>query len=289
MKATLLICLTFLFSHSLSAIELTYGNGEFGMNAGIGSLFSSNVKLSTNTWSLAEHHKNIRKSKLYYQFQFDYFNSDTVDKMTDFASSPISSSLPIIGSSPDDMVNNFTQIPVPSDYRIRGINFDIGLGYDLIKHAKTTFGIAFNTGLSTPFMKIRNMKNTANLVIDLLDSFDTKVETYKLGGSIYGEYAFNEQLSVLGGGSLNFQTGKMENDTLRGDVTIDGFYQSLHINLKYSPTFLKRAFLIGGYRYNRWDYGSTTVDTPIGRTNIAQNMDIIFDSSNIHIGAGYRF
>jgi hypothetical protein len=289
MKPALPIFLIIFASQSLSAVELSYGKGSFGMKAGIGSLFSSDIDLDINTWSLTEQHQNIKKGRFYYQYQFDYFNSNAIDKISDFASSPASSNVPVFGSSPDDIVNDFTQAPVPADYRIRGINFDIGLGYDFVKLEKTMLGFSVNTGLSTPFMRIRNMENTSNLVIELLDNFDTKVKTYKLGASLHGEYAITERLSLIGRGSLNFQTGKMRNDTLKSDVTVDGVYQSFHLGLKYHPKFIQRVFFAGGYDYNRWDYGSTTLDTPIGQAEIAQNIDIVFDSSNFHIGLGYSF
>ena len=277
------------FCHSASALELSLGEGNFSAQTDINQLLSSNVRLNTTTWSLTEKHKNIWDSRLYYQFQFDYFNSDTVDKITNFASQPASTPIPIIGSSIDDNVDRFTQIPVPADYQVRGIDFNIGLGYDLIKKSKITFGIAFNTGLSTPFMKIRNMDTTANLVIDLLDTFDTKVKTYKLGSCIYGGYQINKQLSLIGTTSFNYQTGNMENDVLGSNIDINGRYQTLDLSMRYRPNFLKGFYLTGGYSYKTWDYGSTTVNTPIGSSKIARGMDIEFKISNIYLGAGYYF
>ncbi|HIE41264.1 MAG TPA: hypothetical protein EYP80_01225, partial [Candidatus Aenigmarchaeota archaeon] len=116
------------FCHSSSALELNIGKGDFSMTADIGQLLSSDVKIDTTIWSLSEGHKNIRDSKLYYQFQFDYFSSNTADKITEFASQPASTPIPIIDSSIDDGVDQFTQIPVPADYQVRGIDFNIGLG-----------------------------------------------------------------------------------------------------------------------------------------------------------------
>ena len=138
-------------------------------------------------------------------------------------------------------------------------------------------------------MKIRNMDNTANLAIDLLDSFDIKLKTYKLGGSINGEYNLNNQLSVNGSYSLNFQTGKMENGTLGSNISIDGAYHSFNIGVKYAPGFLSHFFITGGYDYKMWDYGSTTVNTPVGSVKIARGMDIDFKMSGIYLGAGYQF
>ena len=278
-----------IFCHSSSALELSLGKGDFSMMADINPLFSSDVKISTNIWSLAERHKNIRDSKLYYQFQFDYYSSNTVDKITEFASQPASTPIPIIGSSIDDGIDKFTQIPVPADYQVRGIDFNIGLGYDLIEAPKTTLGIAFNTGLSTPFMKIRNVESTANLVIDLLDTFDTKVKTYKLGGSVYGEYKVSKQLSLIGNASLNYQTGSMENDLLGSSIEVDGTYQTLNLGIRYQPSFLKDFYLTGGYNYKMWDYGSTTVNTPTGGTKVARGMDMDFSLSSLYFGAGYKF
>jgi len=278
-----------LFCHSSSAVEVSLGRGDFSMMADINPLFSSDVKISTNIWSLTERHKSIRDSKLFYQFQFDYFSSNKVDKITEFASQPVSTSIPIIGSSIDDGVDQFTQIPVPADYQVRGIDFNIGLGYDVIETPKTALGIAFNTGLSTPFMKIRNVESTANLVIDLLDTFDTKVKTYKLGGSVYGEYKINKQLRLIGNASLNYQMGSMENDLLGSSIEVDGTYQTLNLSMRYQPSFLKDFYLTGGYNYKIWDYGSTTVSTPIGGTKVARGIDMDFSLPSLYFGAGYKF
>jgi len=43
----------------------------------------------------------------------------------------------------------------------------------------------------------------------------------------------------------------------------------------------------GGYSYKIGDYGSTTVNTPIGSSKIAKGMDIELKTTNIYLGAGY--
>ena len=274
----------------LYALDISYGKGQFDMKAGISPLFASDISLDINTWRIQEQHKNLSSNrKLYYHFKFDYFNSDTVNRITDFASSPATTALPFLGSSINDLTDQFTQLPVPADYRVSGINFDIGLGYDLIKEPHRTIGVAVNTGLSTPFMRIRNLRNTANLLLDVLDTFDTKVKTYKLGGSLYADYSFNERLKLSASGSVNYQTGEMDNEIVGSGIRIDGRYSTFDISLKYSPESLKNAYLALGYNRNQWNYDSSTVNTPVANVQVPRVMDIDFDSDNVYVGVGYTF
>ena len=287
-KALLTSCLVALTSPVL-ALDFSYGKGDFSMSTAINPLLSGKATLAINTWSLSEKHKAINNSRLYYHFKLDYFNSDSVNQFTDFASTPLNSPIPLLGSSIDDLADQFTQLPIPADYRISGVNFDIGLGYDLIKTPNRTVGVALNTGISTPFMKIRNMRNTANLVIDLLDTFDTRVKTYKLGGSLYGEYKINNAMTISGNGSINYQTGQMDNDIVGSGINIDGSYTTFDLSLKYQLERFKNTYLTAGYNFSKWNYDSARVTTPVGAVNIPRVMDIGFDASNLYLGLGYSF
>lgn len=293
-KSVIYTCIisTFLYllsAGSVHALDLSYGKGKFGFNTSIHPLVSSDISLDTNTWSLSEKHKNIKGSRFYYDFHVDYFDSDTVNKVTDFASLPLTTPLPVFGSSIDSLADQYTQLPIPADYRVHGVNLDMGLGYDLISNSKAILGIGVNTGLSTPFMKVRNMKNTANLVLDVLDTFDTKIKTYKAGVSVHGEYSFNDQFSVTGKSSLNYQTGKLDNDIVGSGISIDGSYHSLDLSLKYQPSSIKNAYVTAGYSYNKWNVDSASVSTPVGGATLPRIMDIDMDTSNLYLGAGYDF
>lgn len=277
------------------ALELRYGSGDFDMGMAA-PLVSMDTTLSVDTLTLAEPHKNLGDSRLYYQFRADYFDSDTVNKMTDFSSLPLRTKLPGVNSSLTDLVADNTPLPVPADYRIHGLNVDVGMGYDVVKTPKGHIGVGVNTGVSTPFMEVRNFKlATANFVMDALDTFDTDITTYKAGVGVQGSYQATPWLEVAGGASLNHQTGEMDNGILGSGIDMEGTYRTVEVSAKIRPAALlhqptlKNAFISIGHTQSRWDYDSAEVTTPVGVFNVPGVMDADFEHSSTFIGAGYDF
>jgi len=289
MKIVATSCIFFLLGTSAHALDLSYGKGSFDSKMSINPFISSNVSLDIDTLSLKEQHKNIRGSKYYYHFKLDYFDSDTINKITDIAKTPLTTPFPPTGSSIDDYIAAHTNMPVPTDYRVHGVDFDIGLGYDLINEDKTSAGLSVNAGISTPFMKMRNIKDSIKSFLGVLDTFDTKIKTYKIGVSGHLQHEINSQLSIAGNATLNYQTGEMDNDLVGSGIDVDGSYTRLDINLKYQPEKFKNLYLTGGYTYNKWGYDSMKVKVPLGRFKVPKNMDIDFESNNIYLGVGYNF
>ncbi len=274
---------------TLTALELNFGTGEFAINQSIKPLFSHQITLPINTLSLSETHQRIGRGKLYYSFNLEYFDSDTLNKVTDFASKPLTSPIPFVGDSISDRVADYTQLPVPADYRMHGINFDLGLGYELLKDSKKQFGLGVNTGLSLPFMEVHNMKNTVNLLIELADRFDTEIKTYKLGAAAFGLYQLKPNLSLTLKTSFNLQTGQMENNIIGSGIELSGTYFTLTSQLHYQPKQLKGFAVNAGYTINQWDYDGTTISTPIGGRKIPSVMDTSYSSDNLFLGLGYHF
>lgn len=274
---------------TLNALELNLGTGEFTINQSIKPLFTHQITLPINTISLSETHQNIGKGKLYYSFNLEYFDSDTLNKVTDFASKPLTSPIPFVGDSISDRVSDYTQLPVPADYRMHGINFDLGLGYEVLKDNKKHVGVGINTGLSLPFMEVHNMKNTANLLMELADRFDTEIKTYKLGASAFAQYQLKPDLSVTLNTSFNLQTGQMDNNIIGSGIELSGTYFSLTSQIYYQPKLLKGFALNAGYTLNQWNYDGATISTPIGGRIIPRMMDTSYSNNNLFLGVGYHF
>ena len=288
-------CFLLVSSLPAHALELRYGSGDFNIGMDV-PLISMDTKLSVDTLTLAEPHKNLGDSRLYYQFRADYFDSDTVNKLTDFASLPLRTKLPVINSSVTDLVADNTPLPVPADYRLHGLNVDAGIGYDVIKTPKGHVGVGVNTGVSTPFMEVRNFKlATANVVMDALDTFDTDITTYKAGVALQGSYQLSPALEVSSSASLNHQTGEMDNGIIGAGIDMDGSYRTLEVSAKIKPAVLlhqpklKNAFITIGHSQSRWDYDTTEITTPVGAFNVPGVMDADFEHSSTFIGAGYDF
>ena len=274
---------------TLSALELNLGTGEFTISQSIKPLFSHQITLPINTLSLSETHQPIGRGKLYYSFNLEYFDSDTSNKVTDFASKPLTSPIPFVGDSISDRASDYTQLPVPADYRMHGINFDLGLGYELLKDTKKHVGVGINSGLSLPFMEVRNMKNTANLLMELADRFDTEIKTYKLGAAAFAQYQLKPDLSVTLNTSFNLQTGQMDNNIIGSGIELSGTYFSLTSQLHYQPKQLKGFAVNAGYTLNQWDYDGAKISTPIGGRKITPGMGTSYLNNNLFFGGGYHF
>lgn len=277
------------------ALELRYGSGDFTMGAAAKPFVDMDVTLDVDTWTLAEPHRNIGDSRLYYTFRADYFDSDTINRMTDLASLPLTTDLPLVGSSLTDLVADNTSLPVPADYRIHGTNLDAGIGYDVLKNDKGHVGVGVNTGVSTPFMKVRNMLPAANLALEVMDTFDTKITTYKAGVSVQGSYEATPWLQVSGNASLNHQTGEMDNGLVGSGIDMDGSYRTLEVAARIRPATLlkqpalKNAFISIGHTRSDWDYDSADIETPVGGLQVPGMFDADFKHAGTWIGAGYDF
>jgi hypothetical protein len=278
------------------ALELRYGKGDFKVNGNIDPLFSASMNFDIETWTLAEPHLNILKSPVYISMRFDYFSSDFVNQVTDFASLPLTTPLPVVGQSVDDLIDQYTDFPVPADYRIHGTNLDIALGYDVWRNEQGYLGLAINTGFSMPYMETRHLTSDANLVMDLMDTFETRMRTWKFGPKVQLGFQPRDWLELRADFTWNYQTGKLETDILGSNLTVDGQYRSLDIQGVLFPTkwwpridWLKQLNISAGYHYSKWDHDQTRVNLPVGGFTIPRMLDMDFSHVNLYFGVGYRF
>lgn len=291
----LLGCVLLTATTSTQALELRYGSGDFTMGTAAKPLVDMDVTLNVDTWTLAEPHRNIGNSRLYYQFRADYFDSDTVNRATNLASLPLTTSLPVIGGSVTDLIADNTALPVPADYRIHGLNVDAGVGYDILKNDKVHLGVGVNTGVSTPFIKVRNLLPATNLALEVMDTFDTKVTTYKAGLGVQGSYQATPWLEVGGNASLNHQTGEMDNGLVGSGIDMDGSYRTVEIAAKIRPApllkqpALKNAFISVGHTRSDWDYDEADITTPLGNFQVPGMFDADFEHASTYVGVGYDF
>lgn len=287
--------LLLLSSSPSHAVELRYGSGEFQMQTAAKPFVQMDTTLDVDTWTLAETHKNFGNSRLYYQLRADYFDSDTVNKLTDLASTPLTTNIPIIGNSLSGLLATNTTLPVPADYRIHGVNLDVGVGYDVLRNERGHLGVGVNTGVSTPFMKVRNALPVANLAIKALDTFDTEIKTYKAGIGVQGSYQVAPWLAVSANAAVNKQTAELENAWVNSGFDMDGTYQTLEIAAKLKPAVLlqqprlKNAFVSIGHTRSEWEYDNAAVSTPVATFNAPSFFDANASHENTWLGIGYDF
>ena len=284
-------------SQPAGALELRRGTGEFAMDASLNSVMEVDADVDVTTWTLAEPHLNLFGTPFFLRFRGDYFDSDAVNRKTDMLSRPLTEPMPGTDQSVSDLVAEETSVPVPADYRLHGVNVDLGLGYDVFRNDQGYLGVAVNTGASGPFMKIRNLSSDGSDFTDALDDFDTQAITYKLGGTLLGRYQLTPWLGMEGSFNWSHQTGEMENDLLGSGVDVDGQYRTYNLALKVKPAKLlphaplvDDAFLTVGYTATRWDYDATEVTTPVGDFRFDDEMlDVGFDHTSAYVGFGYDF
>ncbi len=282
----------------LSAMEFRIGSGSFGWQMGMG-FAACDFDLDTNVYSISEQHNNFGESQFYYFYNADLYQSDTVDKFTTLVTQPLTQELPGVGSVNDAIAQN-TSIPVPAEYKIRGFDLNLGIGYDLLQHQNGALGIGINTGLSLPVMKMRNLQKSAQITYEILENTDTTILTYKLGPIVHALYRFNPKVTFFGSFSAGYQTGSIENDWIRSSLDVDGSYTTLDLNLRWTPwqshkdlgwiRLDPKLFISIGYSKKTWDLDEVSVDAfEIAAFSSGGMLKSSFDQSAWYLGIGYDF
>jgi len=295
-----IVLLVFLLNTASHTVELRVGNGNFSWEMGINNFMKSDVDLNIFTVSLNEHHSNFNDSNMYYFFSADFYGSKTFDKVTQFASIPVTTNLPFYGGSISDIADKYTKIPVPSEYKIRGFDLNLGMGYDLYKENNNFFGVGINTGLSMPVMKMKNYIESALAVYTLLDATDTSLMTYKFGPSLQFNYEFAPSVSFYGYASYGVQHGDMKNDWFLSSMNVDGRYSVVDIGIKYMP--YKGSYDLGwfsvnpdffmtlGFTYKNWEVDDFNVDlSRIFHADVSGLFTHKQSMHNVYFGIGYHF
>jgi hypothetical protein len=295
-KLTLTVAL---LTTSLSAVELRVSKGSFDWDMSIAKFMGVSFDLDTNILSINEQHNNFSDTNIYYFYNADIYRSSFMDKITTMMSYPVRYDFPILGSF-DDAVAKYTPIPVPSEYKIRGFDLNLGIGYDLVNNKDGFIGIGVNSGFSMPVMKMRNMESSAKLTYDVLDNTETKIMTYKLGPTIQGALYASKELMFYGSFSFGLQTGSIENDWIKSSMDVDGSYSYFDIGLKYTPWSTSQDFgwirldhkvyFTAGYSHKKWEMDEVKADMfNIFNVSSYGMFDSSFGMSQLYIGAGYDF
>lgn len=273
-----------LLASSANALDLRYGQGDFEWNVNVGDFAEQSVTLDDSIISISEHHANFTDSPWYYFGNIDIHSSDTLNKVTDVADN-IMDSLPF---SPEEIG------PFPSSFEVSGVDFDIGIGYDIARDGNGFLGIGFITGISTPFMEMHNYLEAYDYLTTLLEETSTDVETYKYGISVQGAYNLTEEFSIYGTGIYAGQTGTLQNDLISSEFDVTGTYSSLDIGVKFYPSGLvedeTNFYINAGYAYKHWEIDDMDVNLGgILSTNLASVVNTDMTSDYVYIGIGFSF
>ena len=193
-----------------------------------------------------------------------------------------------------DKVDSMT--PSPFDIRVKGFDMNIGAGYDIYKNSKGYIGVGASTGLSLPYIYMKNKPlATVPILTGLMQSTNTSMTTYKASMSVQGSYSIVDGLNVDAIMLYGYQFGKLDNDWFASEVDIDGTTSMLGISMSYNLGYLIRwadgLTVSAGYTRKNWDVSHTDLKLLGGILggDLSQNMNAKFNSQNYYFGIGYRF
>ena len=277
-----------------NAIEVSLGRGDFTTTASLEGVMRADFDLDITELSLSQPATRLGRLPLYWSARLDLFDSGFVNQVTDFASTPPRGDIPFLGGSADDLAADY--IPVPADYRIHGIDFNIDLGWPLLDTTQGFIAIGANSGITLPYMKTRNVERDANVFLDLLEATSTEIRTYKLGPSLMARWAPTPALTLDAHWLLNRQWGMLDNDLLGSGIDIEGSYHRLDIGLRLQPKqwprglgWLRHGYLTAGFSQTRWDHDRTTVSIQQAAASAPSKLDMRFSSTVFSLGIGVTF
>jgi len=171
-------------------------------------------------------------------------------------------------------------------------------------------GVGAIVGVSLPWIdssKNSNLSSNFDASKSLFGAFkDTKttVQTYKLGATVnFQKSLIDKKLSLYGIGSYAMQTGKIKNDYLDSDYSVDGTFQEYNLGLYFTPftqkykwgflTLSPRIYATIGYKYSKWTVDKMTINMSGHEINSdilsPLAMEFNMDSSIGYFGVGYSF
>ena len=300
--------------------EFEYGRGTFNMSGGFLGL-TNKISTDINTFSLAEHHANIDGTNIFYSYDFTWMDSKTLkqaqhiyNNMTTIANdfNPI----PLSTFNPTPL----TTFEIPSmDYRVKGMDANIRLGYDVLHKGENNFlGLGMLLGISMPWIDSSSSASpsadTIKFILDnqylfktARDFFQktrTDILTYKIGPSVNFQKTFiSDKVSLYGTASWAYQTGYVKNHYVDSKFSVNGLFKELNLGIRYTPfsedfklgwlTISSNIYATLGYKYSKWDVDHMTINTS-GAKMSSEILDPLktkfgFDSSVGYMGIGYSF
>jgi len=291
-------------SNLLLASEFQYGSGTFGMKGGFLGL-TSRIDTDVTTYSLVTRHANMF-GNFFYSYDLNWYDSKTMRQAQHSYNSFATRANSIFGLGDNSVVS------VPAmDYMLEGLDANIRLGYDIWHKDDDNFlGLGALVGISLPWIdssKSSSSSSNFDASKSLFGAFkDTKttVQTYKLGVTInFQKSLIDKKLSLYGIGNYAMQTGKIKNDYLDSDYSVDGTFQEYNLGLYFTPftekykwgflTLSPRIYATIGYKYSKWSVDKMTIN--MSGKEVSSDilsplaMEFNMDSSIGYIGVGYSF
>ena len=220
-----------------SASEYRFAVGKFNWKLSF-PFMSTDIDQTVGVLSYNEAHSNILSSDFFYFYNVDLYTAKVSNKITSYMKE-VTTTMPTlpIGSF-SDMASKYSPVSVPTEFKIHGIDANIGLGYDLVNDKKFILGLGVNTGLSLPYLDSSTSKKTKISMPKIAPKIDlgkTDMFTYKLGPMVYTQLNITKKLSAYISASAGYQVGWMKNSYVGSSLSVHGQYNYIDIGLRYRP------------------------------------------------------
>ena len=256
--------LSALFASTASAGEYRFATGKFNWKLNF-PFMSTDIDQTVGVLSYNEAHSNILSSKFFYYYNVDLYTAKLSNKLTSYIKEATTTIPKNPMSDYASMASKYSPISVPTEFKIHGIDANVGLGYDLVNDKKFILGVGVNTGLSLPYLDSSTSKDTKIKMPDIAPKVDmgkTDMFTYKLGPMLYAQLNITKKLSAYASGSYGYQVGWISNAYLGSSLTVHGQYNYIDIGLRYRPweknidlgffEINPSFYLTAGYMHKEW-------------------------------------
>jgi hypothetical protein len=261
--------------------EIEIGKGTMSLEGGFLGL---NGKISDNvtTYTLKNEHQNTPIEHLNYNYKISWFDSNKINQA----------------------LSTYNALDIPAmDYRIWGLDGDIGLGWNLIDHGSHDyFSLGLDVGMSVPLIEATKASNSSNYsglnsTAKLYGAGDTKIWTYKVGPQMRASKSLTSTLSLYGSAIYAYQYASVKNSSIGLNSSVDGAFIESELGLRFQPLEKKfpitswfslspQLYFTTGARYDQWVLHNIAVnlfDQKLPKS------DMKISSSTAYIGIGYSF
>jgi len=294
--------LSLILATTCSAGEYRTAVGNFNWKMSF-PFMSIDIDQTVAVLSYEEAHSNILGSDFFYYYNVDLYTAKVSNKFTSYIKEATSyiPNTPI--SSFSDMASKYSPVSVPTEFKIHGLDANIGLGYDLVKSKKFIFGLGVNTGLSLPYLDSSTSKDTKVSMPTIAPKIDlgkTDMFTYKLGPMFYAQLNITKKFSAYLSASYGYQVGWMKNSFLGSSLTVHGRYNYIDAGIRYRPWkqnidlgFFEidpSFYITAGYMHKGWRVNDIKVTAfKHLSANVGGIVKNRFKNDYLYVGIGYSY
>jgi hypothetical protein len=273
--------------------EVEYGRGSIALTGSMIGL-AGTISDDVTTYTIKNEHHNSPLKHINYNYKISWYDSQKINQAV---------------TTYDGYVNDFNgytgnALDIPQiSYKIKGLDTDIGVGYDIIDlGVRDYFSIGPTIGLSFPTLKATTASTSSSSSSDassLFNSSNTKITTYKVGLQMRVSKSLTSYLSIYASSVYAYQMARLQNSEINLDIYTDGIFNENEIGIrlqalerKYDVTswfsLSPQLFFTAGVRYSSWELNDVAInlfnyDFPLPQSTFK------VESTTMYAGVGYSF